>query len=149
MKIEVQNVKQCNQIVEMEKDESFYDLVKKMDKENYKKYLAVKVNNKLQELIVNSYNEDDKVKFLDLNDNDGQRIYIRTLCFIYIKACKDIFNFVDVNIEHSLNRGLYTEIKTKKTINQGDLKRIKDRMQEIIYKQMPINKKNIKYERSN
>ncbi|MBP1925035.1 uridine kinase [Sedimentibacter acidaminivorans] len=141
MKIEVQNVKQCNQIVEMEKDESFYDLVKKMDKENYKKYLAVKVNNKLQELIVNSYNEDDKVKFLDLNDNDGQRIYIRTLCFIYIKACKDIFNFVDVNIEHSLNRGLYTEIKTKKTINQGDLKRIKDRMQEIIYKQMPINKK--------
>ncbi len=141
MKVKMQKLGQTEQIIDMGKDESFYDFIKKTDKENYKKFLAVKVNNKLQELIGKIYNENDKIKFLDLNDNDGQRVYIRTLCFIYIKACKDIFNFVDVNIEHSLNRGLYTEIKTKKPINQDDLKKIKDRMQEIIDEQIPINKK--------
>lgn len=141
MKIEIQNIRQCNQIIEMDKGESFYELVKRIDKGNYKKFLAVKVNNKLQELIGNIYNENDKITFLDLNDNDGQRVYIRTLCFIYIKACKDILNFVNVNIEHSLNRGLYTEIKTKKPISQDNLKKIKNRMQEIIDKQIPINKK--------
>ncbi len=141
MKIEVQSIKQCSHIIEVDKGESFYDLAKRMDKENYKRFLAVKVNNKLQELIGNIYNENDKITFLDLNDNDGQRVYIRTLCFIYIKACKDIFNFANVNIEHSLNRGLYTEIKTKKPLSQDNLKKIKNRMQEIIDKQIPINKK--------
>lgn len=141
MKVEVQNIGQFNNLIETKKDESFYDLIKKIDKDNYKRFLAVKVNNRLHELISSNYNENDIIKFLDLNDNDGQRIYIRTLCFIYIKACNDIFNFVDVNIEHSLNRGLYTEIKSKKPINQSDLKIIKKRMQEIIDEQIPISKK--------
>jgi len=141
MKIEIQNLGQNNSFIEIENDESFYDLIKKIDKDNYKKYLAVKVNNKLQELIGNNYKENDKIRFLDLNDNDGYRVYIRTLCFIYIKACKDIFDLVDVNIEHSLNSGLYTEIKTKKALNYNDLKMIEKRMKEIIDDQITINKK--------
>lgn len=141
MKVEIQNSEYFKQLIDIEKGETFYNLAKKIYPDSYQKFLAVKVNNKLQELISNNFNENDKIKFIEINDNDGQRIYIRTLCFIYIKACKDLFNDVDVYIEHSLNKGLYTEIKSKININQSNVHRIKKRMYEIINEQKSINKK--------
>jgi len=141
MKVKIQNFEQLNNLIDIEKGDSLYNLVKKLYKDNYQKFLAVKVNNKLQELIGNNFKENDKIKFIDIKDNDGQRIYIRTLCFIFIKACKDIYNESDVYIEHSLNKGLYTEITNKRTINQSDVQAIKKKMYEIINEQNPINKK--------
>lgn len=141
MKVKMQNSELFNKLIEIEKNESFYNLSKKLYKDSYQKFLAVKVNNKLQELTSNIFNENDKIKFIDISDNDGKKIYIRTLCFIYIKACKDIFENTDVSIEHSLNKGLYTEFTNKENIQQSDIEIIKNRMYEIINEQKPINKK--------
>ena len=140
MKIEIQYSDQFKEFIDVEQGE-LYNLVKRLYKNNYKKFLAVKVNNKLQELVSDNFKENDKIKLIDIHDNDGQRIYIRTLCFIYIKACKDIFNDSDVYIEHSLNKGLYTEITNKRVLNKNDIHRIKERMYEIISEEKPINKK--------
>jgi len=140
MKVEILNSEHFESI-EIENFETYYSFIRKFYKDSYKKFLAVKVNNKLQELISNNLNENDKIELVDINDNDGQRIYIRTLSFIFIKACKDVFNDADVYIEHSLNKGLYTEIINKRSINQGDVQLIKKRMYEIINEEKPINEK--------
>ena len=127
-----------NKIIEIDENESLFDFLKKY-KKNYCDYLGIKVNNRLQDLVNAQFNEHDDIEFLDIKDRDGHRIYIRTLTLIYIKACKDIFQDIDVEIKHSLNKGLYTELEFKHLVNKYQLEIIKKRMQEIIDSKRPIN----------
>lgn len=130
-----------NKITEINENESLYDLLKRLYEKDYSKYLGIKVNNKLQELVNAEFMENDNIEFLNINDRDGHRIYVRTLTLIYIKACKDLFEDIDVEIKHSLNKGLYTEIEYshRHLVNNLQLKKIKGRMQEIIDAKRPIN----------
>ncbi|HHZ03203.1 MAG TPA: nucleoside kinase [Tissierellia bacterium] len=128
-----------NEIIEVKDNESLYDLLKKVHKDDYFKYLGAKVNNKLKDLYSKDFKENDKIEFIDIQDPDGHRIYVRTLTLIYIKACKEVFNDIDVSINYSLNKGLYTELQYKHLISKKHLKIIKDKMQEIINDQKPIN----------
>lgn len=135
-------------------NESAYDLLKRNYGTEYYRYLLVKVNNTLKELSYNKFSENDEIEFLDVRDPDGMRVYIRTLSFIYIKACKELyenseefksnvhaeqFNSV-VTIEHSLNKGIFTEIKINRKLTEKDRFEIKNKMQEIIDRNICINK---------
>ncbi len=135
MKIELVNE---NKIAEIDENKSLFDFLKKYT-DDYTKYLGIKVNNKLQELVNAKFEENDKIEFLSISDRDGHRIYVRTLSLIYIKACKDIFTGIDVEIKHSLNKGLYTELEYKHLVNKFQLENIKNRMQQIINEKRPIN----------
>ncbi len=128
-----------NKVIKIDKNESLFELLKRTYKEDYSKYLGIKVNNRLQELMNAEFIENDKIEFLNIMDRDGHRIYIRTLSLIYIKACKDLFDDIDVTIEHSLNKGLYTELKSNHKFNKRKLDNIKNKMQEIIDAKRPIN----------
>jgi len=136
MKIELLNK---NEFIDVGGSESLYSILKREFKENYINYLGAKVNNKVQALDYAKLNENDRVQFFDITDRDGRRVYIRTLSFIYIKACKDVFSGIDVEIKHSLNKGLYTELKNKDLITKNQLNNIKKRMNEIIEAKRPIN----------
>jgi len=135
VKIELVNE---NKIAEIDENKSLFDFLKKYT-DDYTKYLGIKVNNKLQELVNAKFEENDKIEFLSISDRDGHRIYVRTLSLIYIKACKDIFTGIDVEIKHSLNKGLYTELEYKHLVNKFQLENIKNRMQQIINEKRPIN----------
>jgi len=128
-----------NKIVDINDDETLFDFLKRYYPESYSRYLGIKVNNRLQELANASFEENDRIEFLDIRDRDGHLVYVRTLTLIYIKACKDVFNDIDVSIEHSLNKGLYTEPAFKNVVNKHQLTNIKRRMQEIIDAKRPIN----------
>lgn len=128
-----------NKVIEVEQNESLFNLMKRTYKTDYSKFLGIKVNNKLQELMNAEFKENDKIEFLNIRDRDGHRIYVRTLSLIYIKACKDIFMDIDVSIKHSLNKGLYTELEFNSLVNKYQLENIKKRMQEIIDTRRPIN----------
>lgn len=128
-----------NKAIDIDENESLFGLLKRIYKDDYRKYLGIKVNNRLQDLINAEFKENDKIEFLDIKDRDGHRIYVRTLTLIYIKACKDIFKNIDVSIKHSLNKGLYTELKFKNPVNKYQLENIKKRMREIIDAKRPIN----------
>ncbi len=134
MKIDLLNK---NKIIDVESNESLYSILKREYGDDYISYLGAKVNNKVQALDYAKLN--DKVKFFDITDRDGRRIYIRTLSLIYIKACKDIFSGIEVEIKHSLNKGLYTELNNKDLITKNQLDSIKNRMNEIIEAKQPIN----------
>lgn len=137
-----------NQTLEIGEDESLFDLLKRIHKDDYTKYLGIKVNNKLQDLQGAKFKENDKIEFIDISDNDGNRIYVRTLTMIYIKACKDIFDQIDVCIVNSLSKGLYTELKNKHLVDNKLLEEIRTRMQEIIDQKRPINTKLMKVEKA-
>ncbi len=109
------------------------------------KIVAGKVNNQMRELTY-ALNEDSQIEYLDISHQDGNRIYQRGLIFVYIKAIKEILGDCSVIIEHSLSKGLYTEIKYIRPINQKDIEDIKERMQEIIEEDIPFEKDQIPVE---
>lgn len=118
------------------------DLVKEIEKENYKKYLGAIINNEVKHLEY-KITEDCDIKLLDISDKDGQRIYVRTLCFIYVKACKDLFNNCEVTIEHSLSKGIYSEIHNKDRLSQNEVTKIIRRMKEIIESDFEIRREEV------
>ncbi len=127
-----------NEIIEVMHNETLYGLLKRVHKKDYFIYLGAKVNNKLKGLCSRDFKENDCIEFIDITNPDGQRIYVRTLSLIYVKACKDVYNDMDVTINHSLNKGLYTELQYKHLVSKKHLYIIKNKMQEIIEAQKPI-----------
>ena len=126
------NLVLSNEAIEVNNNETLYEILKRVHKDDYFKYLGVKVNNKLKGLCSRDYRENDSIEFIDITHPDGHRIYVRTLSLIYVKACKDAYNDIDVSINHSLNKGLYTELEHKHLATRKHLNKIKEKMQEII-----------------
>jgi uridine kinase len=127
-----------NETIEVAHNETLYGILKRYHKNDYFNYLGVKVNNKLKGLCSRDFRENDSIEFIDITNHDGHRIYVRTLSLIYVKACKDVYNDIDVSINHSLNKGLYTELQYKHLVSKRHLSIIKEKMQEIIAAQKPI-----------
>ncbi len=121
-----------NEVIEVYENETLYQILKRVHKNDYFKYLGAKVNNKLKGLCSRNFKENDEIDFIDITNPDGHRIYVRTLSLIYVKACKEVYNDIDVSINHSLNKGLYTELQYKHLVTKKHLNAIKDKMQEII-----------------
>ena len=95
------------------------NIVKDIESE-YKGYITLaNINNKLREL---SYKvkEDCNIKFIDTTNADGSRVYSRTMSFIFIMACNELFDKARVTIEHSLSRGLYCEVHTNTKLKDFD-----------------------------
>lgn len=108
------------------------------EKSKYRAACAI-VNNNLRELTY-TLNEDAEVEFLNLSTEVGMKIYVRTLTFLFIKACHDIFPDCRVHIEHSLGNGLYCEVYRKESLDEEDVEKIEIRMRELVDADIPIKK---------
>ncbi|PLX30608.1 MAG: AAA family ATPase [Clostridiales bacterium] len=95
------------------------------------KPLAARVNNHFRDLNY-QINHDSNVEFADLRDSDGQKVYQRSLSFVFIRAAREIVEDAKVFIEHSLGKGIYCEIKTKEILDESTIEKIKIRMREIV-----------------
>lgn len=103
------------------------------------KILAAKVDNKVSELTKRIENP-CRIELLDMRDQSANLIYQRSVSLIYLKAVNDILGEKSVGIENSLNKGLYTEIKTKNPITAREVKEIETRMHEIVNQDIPFVK---------
>lgn len=105
--------------------------------------LGAKINNELQELSYEVF-KPKHVRFLDITDPDGQRMYVRSLSFILIKAFREIFPKASLKIAHSISNGLYCEIEgLGGVIYDDDVLRIKERMKEIVLEDIPFERREI------
>lgn len=129
------------------KDIMLKDLIQMVAKDDWQKYLGAEINNEVKHLEY-AISKDCNIRLLDITDKDGHRIYVRTLCFIYIKACKDVFNNGNVTIEHSLSKGIYSEIHKAGGLTPDDIIKIKKRMQEIIDEDIEIKREEIETEKA-
>lgn len=103
--------------------------------------VSAKVNNVSQGLKFRLYQNRD-VEFLDAREGSGHRVYVRSLCFVLYKATQDVFPGSKLFIEHSLCRGYYCNFKkrTPEPLTDDDVRRISQRMQEIIALDMPFRR---------
>lgn len=102
--------------------------------------VSARVNHKTEDLNFAIYKPKD-IEFIDIKSSSGMRVYVRTLSIILSKALEELFPNAKLHIEHTLSKGYYCNLKNfEGKINQEDIQNIKEKMQEIIDKDMPIVK---------
>jgi uridine kinase len=106
---------------------------------HYKKYIGARINNRVFHLN-KTVEKDMNIKFIDNTDIDGYRIYTKTISAVFIMACKELFPDRNVQIEHFLGDGLYTEFGKGYTISFREVDEIQRKMEEIISKDYPITR---------
>jgi uridine kinase len=93
--------------------------------------VGARISNEIRELTY-KLEEDCAIDFLDLTDEDGIRIYVRGLSFIFIRAVRELYPGARVTIEHSLSKGLYCEIHWERPMTPRDITAVEKRMKEIV-----------------
>ena len=111
--------------------------------------LAALVDNRLKELEF-PVMMPHTIRFIGYNHPDGRRTYVRSLCFVLQHAARDMYPDKTLHIEYSLPSGLYCELREQMANEDGilpvhfltdeEIERIKERMQEIIDRALPIHR---------
>ncbi len=115
----------------IEKGTILENISDKYQEKNTSLIVGAKVNNKFRELTY-KLEEDSTIEFVDFSTTDGMRIYQRSLVFVFVRATMEVLEGCDVNVKHSLNKGLYCEFACGQEITQHVIAQISDKMQEII-----------------
>lgn len=112
--------------------------ISKEFKEEYKNDILVAVlNGKVAELN-NVITEDSTLEFYDISSSLGSLVYENGLTFLLIDSFKRVLK-MDITINHSIDKGVYFE--TSKIISESDLEKIDLDMNEMVQKNVPIEKK--------
>ncbi|KAI3350092.1 nucleoside kinase [Clostridium botulinum] len=122
---------------EQSSTDTFYDVLSKNIVE-VKNIALCKLNGKYHELR-DIISESGEIETINFNTEMGLNIYTRTLQFIFIKATLDLFPNSKIKIEHSISKGLFGEVIKEDPLNEKDIKLIKEKMKEIIIKNVLIN----------
>ena len=99
--------------------------------------LCASVNNRVRSLMYRCW-QSKEIEFLDSTKKPGNRVYIRSLCFILSKAVNDIFPGRKFNLEHPVSKGYYCAFDDSEKIPEEAISGIKKRMKEIIAEDMPF-----------
>jgi len=113
------NAKYNNQTYTFPKDITLLEISKSFKSDFKYEIIVGSVNNKLMELN-HKLDKDADIAFYDLSSLLGNRVYERGLIYLYIKAIKDIMK-CDVIIEHSIDRGIYTEVVSGLALTDADI----------------------------
>jgi len=81
-----------------------------------------------------------EVELVDTSSDNGLRIYNRSLTFLLIKACHDLYPEKKIMIKHTLGNGLYCEF-TNSECTEGEIEKISRRMREIVAADLPLTRK--------
>jgi len=103
------------------------------------------VNNKLMELF-KPIVEDCTIRFVTTAEDAGHKTYIRGMILVLLKAFYAEFggeNIEKVSVEYSLGNSLYFDYEGKVPLTEERIKAVKERMHEIVRKDLPFIKRSI------
>lgn len=125
------------EVVEIEQGTTIEAIYREKEDQLPYRILAAKVDNQFEEL-TEPLVRPCRVELLDLRTLTANLIYQHSLSLIYLKAVCDCLGDVRVEIQNSLNKGLYTEIKTETPITAAQIHQIEKRMHQIVEADMPF-----------
>ena len=119
---------------------TYYEISREFDnKQN--KILAAKINNQLVSLDMKC-NSDCTINFIDVNDENGYKMYQSGLKFIFLLAVKEIIHGANVIFEHSVPKGVLARVDGA-LVENIDVAKIKGKMASIIAENIRFEKLNI------
>lgn len=99
--------------------------------------VAAEVDSVIKDLAT-AVETDCTVRFLDLHDADGNKIYQRSLTFVLIRAAQELFPDGELTVEHSISRGLFCELHIGRPVTADDVDALARRMQAIVAADEPF-----------
>ena len=123
------------EVLDVDKGASVREVINLLNKDDL---VALKVNGNAVDADY-EIDEDVYINFITVNDRTGRKIYTKGLEYVYIMAVRDLYGEdAVVEIKHSLDKFIYTEIKMKKRVDEDVINKIKSRMKEIIASDLPF-----------
>ncbi len=133
----------CNNqeyLVAEESKMNVYTFLKDVVGMNMEEVIACKVFHEVKSLNF-IIDRDCTVVPLGLDTADGNRIYVRGLTFVLIKAFEELYPNKKIIVNYSLGHSLFCESNLDFVFTQNEIQAIKAKMDEIIQKNLPIEKK--------
>jgi uridine kinase len=82
------------------------------------------------------------VRVITYDEEEGRRIYERTLQFVLLAAAKRALPDARIRIEHSFGQGLYA-YALGRILKSAEVERIREAMRQIISEDLPISRKDV------
>jgi threonyl-tRNA synthetase len=117
----------------VKKDTRIVDFVKD------KTFFAARVNGQLKDLSTEIVN-DCEIELLDFSSEPGKKIYWHSAAHVMAMAVKVLFPEVKLAIGPAIEQGFYYDFDTKKPFSPEDLKKIDEKMAEIIEQDIPFER---------
>lgn len=128
MKIKINDM-----LIEVNGNETYFDAAKRLKMDE--SALAVKVRG--ETLSLNAPCKEEDAHILTYFDEEGKRVYERSLRFVMLMAFEKCFPGAFVRCEHSLGRGVYVTVRGMKLTEEAIL-RLKECMREITEMDLPF-----------
>lgn len=101
--------------------------------------VSAKVNNKVENLDFRVYYNKD-VEFLNIKDPSGMRTYVRSLCFLMVKAAEELFPDGSITFEHPVSKGYFCRLHLDREVTLDDIERLKAKMLELVEMRIPYQR---------
>ena len=102
--------------------------------------ICARVNNKTEDMNYPVFGP-KQVEFLSRESGSGQRVYTRSLCMILYKAVCDVLPGVRLRIDHSVSKGHYCLLESKKGVSEDVVAQLLNRMREIVAEDIPFRRR--------
>lgn len=127
-------------VMNMESGVSGFDIAQKISPSLAKAALAVKVNNKLQDLTT-PITTDATVTIITGKDKEGLGILRHSCSHIMAEAVKELWKDVQVTIGPAIENGFYYDFSRKEPFTTEDFAKIEAKMHEIVKRDEQIVRK--------
>lgn len=124
--------------VDVPRGTKIMDIFKEQIEESKKDIIGCRFNNEIKSLDF-QVKEDGIVELIDGTDRDGKRIYTRGLIYIMSKAFSELYKEALITVNYQLSNSMLCEIENLE-ITDEVIAKIKQRMKQIIKKDLKINK---------
>lgn len=105
--------------------------------------IVAKVNNVTRDLKFKVYNP-KRVSFISYDTPSGMRAYVRSLSFILCKAVHELYEGVELRIEHPISKGYYCKLLgLNREVTEQDVEKIKQKMYRTIEQDIPFLMKSV------
>ncbi len=138
-------VNYLNKEYTVEKGKKVADFIRENVENDLYTIMACKVDNEVKSLAY-SLTEDCTISLIDYTTSDGNRIYVRGLTFIMTKAFEELYPDKRIIVNYSLGHSLYCETADGTVLTEEEIETIKNKMDEIIAKDIPFVKSELPLE---
>ncbi|MCR4740987.1 MAG: nucleoside kinase [Lachnospiraceae bacterium] len=130
---------------EYEKGTTYEEIAKDFQSGYDHRIILAYADGKLNELI-KKVKKDCNISFVTLIDQIGYQTYKRSACLILVKAFSDVVGEDKIKkfkIEFSMGKGYFCSTKGDFTLNDELVKKVKERMDELVKADLPIEKRSM------
>ena len=132
----------CGQLRQVEEGSTLLEVAKSLQASFASPVVEGIFNNEAIDLQKPLY-EDGEIGFVEVNTEEGMRVYTRTLLFMLLVCTKRLRPDVEIEVRNTLGSALYCADHSSHKLTSEDIKTIEAEMRQMVNRKAPINLKRL------